>query len=336
MLTGRSYRFADLINGGISQPFRQFMASIGDIFPFSLFEMMIASLPILLALLIYIAVRVFRRGEGRIRFVTNIAAVALLIYSGHLLALGVGYNATPLSRKMELSRVEVTKDNLTETLTDLRDEINYLSDIVPRDDSGVFVHGYSYPELSVKIAESYITLADRYGLPGGYYSSAKGVMAGEVMSYLGITGIYTYLTGEANVNTSYPDYVTLFTAAHEMAHQRGILRENEANFIAYLVLSRSDDASLRYSAAMNMYNYFASALYRTDKDAYYEVVSGLCDAARVDMRAANAVSEKYGDTILEEISDWINDRYLQSSGTEGIISYSMVVQLVLAYRASVK
>jgi hypothetical protein len=44
-----------------------------------------------------------------------------------------------------------------------------------------------------------------------------------------------------------------------------------------------------------------------------------------------AVAEKYGDTFIEDISDWINDLYLESSGSGGIVSYSRVVHLVLAY-----
>ena len=151
------------------------------------------------------------------------------------------------------------------------------------------------------------------------------------MSYLGITGIYTSLTGEANVNTSYPDYVTIFTAAHEMCHQRGILRENEAYFVAYLITSTSQDKGLRYSASLNMFSYITSALYKTDKESYYALWDSLSESAVSDFRAASDVSNKYGDTFLEDISNWVNNLYLESSGDQGIISYSKVVELTLAY-----
>ncbi len=331
-ITDLSPNFADLINGTVSHTFRRIMAGFGNIFPFSLFELLIICIPLILAAVIYGAVKAFSEKWSRNRFVINLAAVVLLIYSGHLLALGVGHNTTPISDKMDLSEVEVTEENLAETLSDLVDEINALAPNVNRDQNGIFTHGYSSPELSAKICDSYDSLASAYGLPLGYESTAKGVRNGWAMSYLGISGIYTYVTGEANVNTSYPDYVTLFTSAHEMSHQRGILRENEANFIAYILLAASDDDAFRYSAALNMYSYFASALYRTNKDVYFEIVGSLSPLAKDDIRAANAVSEKYGDTFIEDISDWINDFYLESSGSGGIISYSRVVELVLAYR----
>lgn len=335
-LSCSSYSFADKINGGISQTFRRAMASVGEIFPVSLFEIIIYCLPLILFFVIYKAVKVFKSGEGRLRFIINFLSVILLIYSGHLLALGVSHNTTPISSKMELSEVEVTRENLVETMTALRDEVNSLADVVTRDENGIFTHGYSYSEISREISALYTPYAKLYGLPEGYDSTAKGIMASGAMSYLGITGIYTYVTGEANVNTAYPDYVTLFTAAHEMSHQRGILRENEANFVAYILLASSDNPSFRYAGALNIYEYFASALYRTDKNAYFEIAGELSPLAKADIREANAVYEKYGDTIIEDISDWINDFYLESSGSEGIISYSRVVELVLAYRESKK
>jgi len=48
------------------------------------------------------------------------------------------------------------------------------------------------------------------------------------MSYLGIGGVYFPFTGEANVNISMPHTSIPFTACHEMAHQIGFAREDEA------------------------------------------------------------------------------------------------------------
>ena len=332
LITEKSYYLADLVNGGVSQSFRRLMASIGGVFPFSLFEVLMYCLPLIIAAVVYCAVRAFSDKQRRARFIINFAAAILLIYSGHILALGIAHNTTPISDKMKISEVEVTEENLTETLTSLIREINTLAPIVNRDQNGVFTCGYSYSEFSEKISDSYNDFAMMYDLPKGYNSIAKGVKSGWAMCYLGIAGIYTYVTGEANINTAYPDYDTLFTAAHEMSHQRGILRENEANFVAYILLATSDDEGFRYSAALNMYSYFASALYKTNKDAYYEIAATLSPLAKVDIKTSSEITKKYSDTVFEDISEWINDLYLESSGSGGIVSYSRVVELVLAYR----
>ena len=64
----------------------------------------------------------------------------------------------------------------------------------------------------------------------------------------------SYKTIESNINTNYPDFIVASSAAHEMAHQRGVARENEANFTSFVVLSSSDDTFLKYSAYLDGYD----------------------------------------------------------------------------------
>ena len=329
-LSDLSPSFADHVNATLSQNFRQIMANIGGIFPFSLFQVIVASIPLFVFLVVYLAIRAFSRGEG-IRFIINLASTVLLLYSGHLLALGIGYNTTDISQKMNLNRVEVSEENLTKVMLLLTEEINSLAAEMPRDENGVFSANYSDEEISKKLCESFESFSEKYGVATSFDSRFKSASLGNFMSYLGLTGIYTYYTGEANVNADYPDYVRIFTAAHEMSHQRGILRENEANFTAYLVTSTSNDPCIRYSGALEMYGYFASALYKTNENAYYSVAEQLSQYARADIRASNAVWQKYGDTIISDVSDWINNLYLKSNGTDGVITYSRVVHLVVSY-----
>ena len=332
LLCCSSVIIADFFNSTLCHEFRKIMASFGDLFPFSLIEFIVIALPLILAGVIYLASRAFSRGRG-LRFIINLFAVVLLIYSGHLIALGIGYKTTPISQRMELTDTEVNEDSLARVMTLLRDEINELSPLVPRDDAGVFTSGYDFDGISEKLCEAYAKFYEQYGFPKSFNSRVKGVYHGNLMSYLEITGIYTYVTGEANVNTAFPDYDTIFTSAHEMSHQRGILRENEANFAAYVVCSLSDDVNLRYSAALTMYEYVSSALYRTDPDRYKEIAANLSEGAVTDMRASYAVVEKYSDTFIGRLSNRVNDIFLKSNGTEGVVTYSRVVELVVAYLA---
>ena len=47
-----SFALADTMNEGISQRFRALMASLGELFPFSLFEILVFSLPLIIFLVI--------------------------------------------------------------------------------------------------------------------------------------------------------------------------------------------------------------------------------------------------------------------------------------------
>lgn len=324
-----SVSLSDFVNSTASAWFRRFMATLTSSLPFSLFEIVIYSLvPIVIAVILF-AVRAFRRGRAKL-FLLRLTSALLLIYSGHLVALGFAYNTTTLQSKLSLTPVEVTEERLASAMITLRDEANALA---PECDGtlGYTSSGYTLVGMSEKICDSYATLSDKYSFIPDFYSNVKGVGFSTGLSYLGLTGIYTYYTGEANVNTQYPDYKLVFTSAHELAHQRGILRENEANFMAYLVLRSSDDQYLRYSAALNMYQYVASALYSTNRELYYDIASGLCDSARLDIRRSSEITLTYGDTFIADISDFVNDLFLKSNGTEGVVSYGLVVRLTLSY-----
>ena len=151
------------------------------------------------------------------------------------------------------------------------------------------------------------------------------------MTYTHISGMYTMFTGEANVNVNYPDYVVAYTAAHELAHQRGIARENEANFVAFLVCLASDDPYIRYSGFLNMYEYMSDALYSASPEYYGMVHASLDARIRYELRAYSLFFDRYRENTAARVSETVNDTYLKMQGTEGTRSYGMVVDLAVAY-----
>src|SRR5690606_3814613 len=74
-------------------------------------------------------------------------------------------------------------------------------------------------------------------------------------NYLGFTGYYNPFSGEAQVNTSIPRFLIPIITAHEMAHQLGYAKENEASFVGYLVSTTADDPYYRYSAYLDLFFY---------------------------------------------------------------------------------
>ena len=331
VISRNSYAFCDFINSTVSAAYRFVMAKISSILPFSIFEVLLYLLLPLAFFLIFAAVKLFRDNVARIRYVFTLLGVVLLMFSTYVLALGIPYSVTPLSYRLELPSVEVTEDNLYDTAKLLLDEANALAAKLEFDDSGASVMPYSFGELSEKISAAYSSLSEKYDFVHGYSSRVKPIATKDAMSQLHILGIYSYFTGEANINIHYPDFNIPYTAAHEFAHQRGIARENEANFIAFLVCLESDDDFIRYSAYVRLYDYVAVALYRTNKDRYYGLLDVMSDAVRGDLIADSETYERFADNLLGKISNKINDLYLKANGTEGEISYGLVTRLAVAY-----
>ncbi|MCQ2386364.1 MAG: DUF3810 domain-containing protein, partial [Clostridia bacterium] len=190
---------------------------------------------------------------------------------------------------------------------------------------------WDYQGMNDALVRAYDILAERYPFVSSLQVGTKPVYFSSLMSYTKITGVYMCLTGEANVNTSYPDYSTVFTAAHEMAHQRGIARENEANFVAFLACTESEEPYLRYAGYLNMLQYVSNALYQTDKNKSMEIWN-VCDPSVFwEYAAYNDVFDAYDKGPAGDIAEAVNDTYLQVMGTGGTVEYGLVVNLAVSY-----
>ncbi len=325
--------FADFFNLNISPFFRMILAKITGVLPFSLAEIIIILSPVLMILLIIQAVRLIKKdGVKRVRFLFSILAVIAYIYSSFVLTFATAYRGTSLEDKLSISRKEVSAAELQAAARIVLDELNLLSENITYDGEGFSVMPYGFSELNSKMNAAYAGLCEKYSFISELNSRVKSVMLSEPMTYTHISGVYTFFTGEANVNVNYPDYITPYTMAHEMAHQRGIAREDEANFVAFLVCLESDDTYIRYSAYLNMYEYLANALFRADKDAYKELYSDLPVSVIEELIAYSEFYDKYRDSVVSDISDSVNNSYLVSQGqTSGTASYGLVTELAVAY-----
>ena len=327
--------FSDWFNGHISTIGRRLLSYLTVWLPFSVAELLILLLPVILVALIVIGYRSCDDDSVRSLWIYSAKLFSLLcvIWVIFVWNFAAGYSGTTLDRRLDLERTEVSAKELHQTALILSEQLSELSDeiIFPNKD-GSSVMPYSYKEMNQKLMDAYNKYAETHDFPDHFYSRVKPVMLSGLMSYTHITGVYTFFTGEANVNVHFPDYTVPFTAAHELAHQRGVAREDEANMIAFLVCMESDDAYIRYSALLNIYEYVASALYSADKTLYASVYETLSPAVIREELAYARFFEKYGDNALAKISETTNDIYLQSQGaTAGTRSYNLVVDLTVAY-----
>ena len=116
-----------------------------------------------------------------------------------------------------------------------------------------------------------------------------------------------------------------------MAHAAGIAREDEANFIAFLALAESENAYFRYSAHLNILQYTLGALYRADRELYAELFFSLSPKIKGEFHAYNLAFDEVDGHFVRDVAQSVNDAYLSGVGTEGTVSYTLVVRLGVAY-----
>ena len=324
--------FADFFNQNVSELFRRVLAALTNPIPFSLGEACLLLLPVVFGLAVWYAAK-YRCDTWRSTwsFVGILLAVLSLALSMFVFTFATGYHGSSLDKKLELDREEVSADELYQTALLLAEKVNEEKEHVQFDGENFSIMPYSLPDMNDKLLDAYDTFCAKHDFIDHYNSRLKPVMLSELMNYTHITGVYSYFTGEANIDIAFPDYTIPYTAAHELAHQRGIAKEDEANMVAFLVCMESDDAYIRYCAYLNMYEYVANALYRADPDLYAKARDTLDMQVRREMIAYNDFFSKYQNSKASSVSGAVNDTFLKFQGTEGTASYGMVVDLTVAY-----
>lgn len=327
--------FANFINRYPAAAVRFLLAKLSGIFPFSLAEILLLLLIPAAIVMTVFAIRLCQKEDPKPSryYLSTLVGIIFLLYAGYVFTLGTSYFTTTLDKELSLDKKGVSAEALYKTAEQVVNEMNPLLDEITFDEKGMSVMPYTRRELNEKLNDAYKTVTERYPFISTLRSNVKGILLSEPLTYTHLSGIYTYFTGEANVNVNFPESVTAFTMAHEMAHQRGIGREDEANFVAFLVCMASDDAYIRYSGYYEMFKYLVNALYEADTELFNKAYKIADERLKKEIYAFNDFYDKYQDNAAADVTGSLNDAYQQMQGIEaGIKSYGLVVDLAVAYR----
>ena len=300
--------------------------------PFSLAEICLYLLLAALILsLICLCIGIARKGEAGRRlfawFSCAVLAVSILAFL-YTAGCGVNYHRKTFSSEEGIIASDYTAEELQEICIRLTEEVNSRAGKVSRDSDGVMIltapEGEGAVEAMEKLAEAFPSLK-------GYYPMPKKVAVSEILSYQGLTGVYSPFTIEANYNGDMTPYNIPFTTCHELSHLRGFMEEKEANFIAFLACIGSDRTDFQYSGYLSGWTYCMNALYRADPEEWRDTRILLDEKAEVDVSANSQFWNSY-EGVISETADRINDTYLRANGqADGVRSYDRMVDLIMAY-----
>lgn len=325
--------FADIFNQYISAPFRIAISYITSVIPFSIAEVALLTLPLWIGLLIFVAVKMGKKGKKEsVRYLCCLISLICIIFITYVWTNTSGFYNTKVEDKLGLDRNNLTKEELYDSTIIVINELNELCENIEYDEGNSSVMPYSYDVMSSKICDAYDAFIAEHNIMINFRTRIKPIALSKPMTYTHLSGIYTCMTGEANVNVNYPDFVVASTSAHEMAHQRGFAREDECNFMSFVVLHHSDDSFLRYSAYLDVFSYLLGDLRAADKDLFDKAVSMLDIRVKKDYNSYVAFFQEYADSPAADVTDKVNDSFLQANGQEsGTNSYRLFTELACAY-----
>ena len=253
----------------------------------------------------------------------------LLVYVAFNVLWGLNYNRHGISQQLQLDVRSYTTSDLDTLCVALQQKVNYYAAQVDTLKREAYLE--KKKNLFHEASASYAVVKDRYPFLAYPIHSMKTSMVGFLGKYVGFQGYYNPFTGEGQVKASIPNFLQPFVTCHEIAHQLGYAKENEANFVGYLAARESASIDFRYSAYYDVYQYAFREYLRSDIKKGIALDSTLHPIAKRDRREYARYLHKMENSIAPMMLKMYDGYLKMNNQPKGYRTYNEVVTWLVAY-----
>jgi hypothetical protein len=278
--------------------------------------------------IVWLLVKVYRK-EYNIQHVKSglfkYLGLMLLVYIMFNLFWGLNYNRKGIAHQLALNVEEVKLEELRWLADTLLKKTNALQQgntlLLKAPDKMIFK----------KTVAVYGNLKQDFPFLQYSAPSIKPSMFGVLGNYMGYMGYYNPFTGEAQVNTTVPRWTLPFVACHEVAHQLGYAKENEANFVGYLAAKQSGDTAFLYSVYFDLFLYANTELFIKDSATARANLKRLADGVKKDLKELRDFQRRYENPLDKVVDVFYNNFLKLNEQPAGNRTYNKVVLWLMAY-----
>jgi hypothetical protein len=253
----------------------------------------------------------------------------LIIYLLFNLSWGLNYDRIGIAAQLGLQVGPYTHQDLFELANVLQQRLNSyaaLQDTVKRQE--LDQNGFLFREGVM----NYDQVRLQYPFLTYHTPSIKPSIFSPVGHYFGFSGYLNPFTGEAQLNTTEPVFVKPFVVDHELAHQLGYGKENEANFVSYLACKTSANNDFRYSVYYELYfDAYYECLRTGDTAAIRQLRASLHPRARRDKLEELAFRLKKKNGLQPYVSDFYGNYLKLNRQPHGLDTYNEVIAWLIGY-----
>ena len=263
-------------------------------------------------------------------FFLDVFSTLSIVYLFFNLIWGLNYYRIPLHESLSIKK-NYTTEQLIKITQQLIKKSNKIHLELGFQDSVKVETPYNNQQLFNKTINGYQKIQKKHPNLNYQRASIKKSSWSLLLTYMGYSGYYNPLTGEAQVNDLIKHYMFPVVSCHEQAHQLGYAAENEANFIAVLATINNDDLFINYSGYIFALRYCLYEIARRDMDIYKEMLSTVHPGILKSYQEMQDFWRSY-ENPFENISKTVWDRFLKvNNQTNGIKSYNYMVGLIVNY-----
>jgi hypothetical protein len=240
---------------------------------------------------------------------------------------GLNYFRPPAADLLNLPQKEYHLTELTQVTCLLIDSANASQKAYRRS----MRHGKATPDYYTTASYAVENLYYQFGLLKTHYPAVKPSLFTPLINYMATSGYFNPFTGEAQINHQMPLVNTPVTACHEMAHQMGFAREDEANFVGFLAARQSADELTRYSAYYLAMQEFMRQVRRRDTVTFNQLKKQIAQPVKNDLKADRLYWEHY-ENQLGNLTGIFYDNFLKANNQpQGLLTYNRMIYRPMAY-----
>ena len=275
---------------------------------------------------------IFRRKFNRQYFLTGLKQLIfffLLVYVLFYLLWGLNYSRKGIEKQLDLKMSSYSLSELNSLTGVLEQRLNSYASAVDSHQRDSF---YKKQNLFRESYEAYRLGTREYAFLQYYPRSIKPSIFSYAGNILGFQGYYNPFSGEGQVNTTIPVFMQPYVACHEIGHQVGYGKENEANFAGFLACRSHPSPVFKYSVYFDMFNYSIRELYRRDSVLAKQYLENLHPQVKKDYEEMRRFYKKYKNPV-EPLIMWFYGKYLEANNQPGgKETYSEVIAFLIAYQ----
>lgn len=184
---------------------------------------------------------------------------------------------------------------------------------------------YTSKQLQLTAKEAYDHLGETHPFFNYKVAVLKPVLNSWLITKIGIEGYYSPPSGEANINMRLPATGLPFVACHEMAHQIGVAREDEANLVGYLTSTASKDINFQYAGYYSILRNVMFEIRIKSPEDYKLLYKDLNPLTIADYKQEREFWKKYNSQMFDYFG-MAFDKFLKiNNQPKGIDSYQDIV-----------
>ncbi|MFL5741687.1 MAG: DUF3810 domain-containing protein, partial [Flavisolibacter sp.] len=255
--------------------------------------------------------------------------LALWIYLAFNMTWGLNYNRRGIASQLGLQVEHYSTQDLVRLTTLLEQRLNFYAD---QEDSVKRLALNDRSRLFSEGVKNYDSLSEQYDFLHYIFPSIKPSLYSRVGHYFGFSGYFNPFTSEAQLNTTEPVFTKPFVIDHELAHQLGYAKENEASFVSYLACRQSSNIDFRYSV---YYELFFDALYECASTGDSALVGSLRRGIHPRVVQDRLDEKNYRlrrkNRLQPYISDFYNSYLKFNNQPKGLETYNEVTAWLIGY-----